>query len=265
MDAEFRKPGFLKTMTEKMEPDRLLTRGGCVRSAMALLLALPCGLVSQSAIYIPYKNVSMWSADTLYVGASFLYQGDGAAGSYYGKWWASKFGSAEPITVTLKGNEAGWIGELWAIVQSGTGKEETIYLFKNQDPPGTSVDLRTKVTFTISAGAEITFMYKVISTCPFYGCWVVTPNDMEPKYSGPNRGSDRFRSPVSSESMPNPNWRFGNRWSVVGRTDDGDLEFGFEDCTQSISDMDFDDVIFTVTNMEIGIFNRKLLTRDLVR
>lgn len=89
--------------------------------------------------------------------------------------------------------------------------------------------------------------------------------DVMPKYSGPNRGRDLHRSQATSDNMPNPNWRFGNRWSVVGRTPDGDLEFGFEDCTQDFSDMDFDDVVFTVTNLEIGVFTRKIVTRDLVR
>lgn len=237
-----------------------------MRLAIALLLALPCGTFSQSAIYRPYKNAEMWSADTLYVGASFLYKGDGRGMGFGDDGGSSlKFGSHQPIQVTLKGNEALWTGELWAIVQSALGTEETVFLFTNQDPPGTSIDLRMKVTFPIPAGAEITFMYKVISTCGFEGCRGITAEDMKPKYSGPNRGSDRFRSPASSELMTNPNWRFGNRWSVVGRDDVGDLEIGFEDSTQGGSDMDFDDVIFTVTNLELGIFNRKLLTRDLVR
>jgi hypothetical protein len=230
-------------------------------SALALL-AMPAMLFSQTAVYKPYRNTKMWSADTLYVGASFLYTGATSGGG--GK-WTGGWGTLEPINVTLKGNEAGWTGELWAIVQSATGKEETVYLFTNQDPPGTKVDLRKKVSFAIPTGAEITFSYKVISTCGFMGCWGITPTDMLPKYSGPNRGSDKHRSQASSDVMPNPNWRFGNRWSVVGRNPAGDLEFGYEDCTQPQSDMDFDDVVFTVSNLEIGIFNRKLLTKDLVR
>jgi hypothetical protein len=224
-------------------------------------LALPWGVLAQTAIYKPYRNSDMWSADTLYVGASFLYTGASSAGG--GK-WSKKFGTLEPITVTLKGNEAAWEGELYAIVQSATGKEETVYLFNNHDAPGTSVDLRTKVSFGIPSGADITFMYKVIADCG--PCWTgAVAEDRLPKYSGPNRGSDKYRSPATSDNMPNPNWRFGNRWSVVGRNPDGDLEFGFEDNTQTSSDMDFDDVVFTVTNLEIGIFNRTLLSKDLVR
>ncbi|MDB5104393.1 MAG: hypothetical protein JWP91_2082 [Fibrobacteres bacterium] len=227
-----------------------------------MLFSLPSGLLAQSAIYVPYRNSAMWSSDTLYVGASFLYTGAASGGG--GK-WKGGFGTLEPITVTLKGNEAGWTGELWAVVQSATGKEEEVFLFTNHDAPGTSVDLRTKVSFPIPTGAEITFMYKVVAGCAFFGCWSITPEDQLPKYSGPNRGYDRHRSAATSDIMPNPNWRFGNRWSVVGRDKDGNLEFGFEDCTQAFSDMDFDDVVFTVTNLEIGIFNRKLLSKDLVR
>jgi hypothetical protein len=230
--------------------------------AAILVLCLPALLSAQTAIYKPYRNTAMWSAETLYVGASFLYTGAVSGGG--GK-WKKGFGTLEPINVILKGNEAGWTGELWATVQSAMGKEETVFLFKNTDAPGTSVNLRSMVSFSIPTGAEITFSYKVISTCGFPGCWGITPTDMLPKYSGPNRGYDRYRSQATSDNMANPNWRFGNRWSVVGRNPAGDLEFGFEDCTQAKSDMDFDDVIFTVSNLEIGIFNRKLLTKDLVR
>jgi hypothetical protein len=228
--------------------------------SLMMVLTLPGFLVAQSAVYVPYRNSSMWSAETLYVGASFLYTG---ATSSSGKWWSKKFGSVEPITITLKGNEADWRGDLYAIVQSATGVEETVFLFNNHDPKGTSFDLRSKVSFPIPSGAEITFMYKVTASGSW---WPVNAVDKLPKYSGPNRGSDRYHSVASSDSMPNANWRFGNRWSVVGRNPDGDLEFGFEDCTQpSLSDMDFDDVVFTVSNLEIGIFKRKLLAKDLVR
>ncbi|MDB5104394.1 MAG: hypothetical protein JWP91_2083 [Fibrobacteres bacterium] len=223
--------------------------------ASLLLLALPMGLFAQSAIYVPYKNKSLWTADTLYVGASFLYTGAASGGG--GK-WKFGFGIIQPIMVTLKGSEAGWTGELWAIVQSATGAKETVFLFTNHDAPGTSADLRSKVSFPIPAGAEITFMYKVVFGTDY-------PPSLFPKYSGPNRGFDPYFSQASSDGMPNPNWRFGHRWSVVGRNPAGDLEFGFEDATDDGSDMDFDDVVFTVSNLEIGIFNRKLLARDMVR
>ena len=223
------------------------------------------GALAQTAIYIPYRNKNFWTSDTLYVGASFIYQG--GAGKTSGKgWW--KFGAAQPINVTLKGNEAGWQGALYAIVQDSRGVEHRAYLFKNWDPPGTSVDLRTLFPFVIPAGAEITFEYDVIEAvgfAPCWGCWPVAAADVLPKYSGPNRGRDLHQSKASSDIMPNPNWRFGNRWSVVGRTPDDDLEFGFEDCAQDFSDMDFDDVVFTVTNLEVGVFTRRLVTRDLVR
>lgn len=227
-------------------------------------LAFPALLAAQTEIYVPYKNKDLWTADTLYVGASFIYKGGiVSGGSGWKSKWGWKFGSSEPINVTLKGNEAGWRGELYANIQDEFGKYNRVYLFSNHDVPGTSVDLRTLVAFTIPAGGEITFEYDVVSEN--FSTWKVTPTDMAPKYSGPNRGNDRFRSSAHSEDMPNPNFRFGNRWSVVGRDDDGDLEFGFEDCTQEYSDMDFDDVVFSVSNLEVGVFNRRLVTRDLVR
>jgi hypothetical protein len=229
-------------------------------------LAFPALLFAQTEIYVPYKNVGMWTADTLYVGASFIYKGDVASSgtSWWKTKWSWKFGSIEPINVTLKGNEAGWEGHLWANIQDGIGKFHRVHLFRNWDPPGTTVDLRKLVGFAIPAGAEITFEYEVgPGAC--WGCPPILDDDRAPKYSGPNRGNDRFRSSITSDNMPNPNFRFGNRWSVVGRDDDGDLEFGFEDCTQGWSDMDFDDVVFSVSNLEVGVFNRRLLTRDLVR
>jgi hypothetical protein len=226
-------------------------------------LALPCCLLAQTAIFKPYQNSSMSAADTLYLGASFLYTGatTGGKGNGFG---TKKFGPAEPIQVTLKSSEAGWTGELWAIVQSATGKEETVFLFTNKDAPGTSVDLRKKVSFAIPSGAEITFMYTVIQN-PCASCSQIPAECLLPKYSGPNRGSDKYHSIASSEKMYKPNFRFGGRWSVVTRNSADDLEFGFEDNTQASSDMDFDDVIFTVSNLQMGVFNRKLLTKNLVR
>ena len=232
--------------------------------SIILGLAFPALVSAQTEIYKPYKNLGFWTSDTLYVGASFIYKGGAGGGG--GK-WGFKFGASQPIKVTLRGNEAGWSGQLWAIVQDGSGKDHRKYLFRNFDPPGTSVDLRDIMPFVIPAGAEIYFEYVVTEPVgvPCWGCWLVTNQDVMSKFSGPNRGFDRHRSGASSDLMPNPNWRFANRWSVVGRTPDDDLEFGFEDCTSDFSDMDFDDVVFTVSNLEIGIFNRRLVTRDLVR
>jgi hypothetical protein len=229
-------------------------------------LAIAAFASAQTEVYVPYKNKEFWTADTLYVGASFIYKGgsgDGGGSSWWTK-WKFKFGSDQPINVTLKGNEAGWEGKLYANIQDGTGKYHRVSLFRNWDVPGTTVDLRKTVGFSIPAGAEITFEYEVTGNI-CWGCPPVTPNDQSPKYSGPNRGRDRFRSSATSNDLPNPNFRFGNRWSVVGRGDDGELEFGFEDCTQGWSDMDFDDVVFRVSNLEVGVFTRRLVTRDLVR
>jgi hypothetical protein len=225
-----------------------------------LLLVSATQLRAQTAIYVPYQNVSLWSADTLYVGASFYYMGNSGKG--FGKW--KGWSTLDPINVTLVGNAAGWKGELWANVEDlSTGGVDRVYLFNNFDPIGTMVDLRTLVPFTIQTNAQITFEYLVVVGCG--PCWPISPDDFLPKYSGPNRGSDRFVSKASSDDHPNPNWRYGNRWSVVGRLSTGVLEFGFEDCTETISDMDFDDVMFQVTNLEMGVFTRRLLAKDLVR
>ena len=225
-------------------------------------LAIPALITAQTEVYKPYKNLSLWTADTLYVGASFIYKG-GVGGGGGGK-WGFKFGALQPIDVTLIGNEAGWQGHLFSNIQDDKGKFHRVSLFSNWDPPGTSLDLRKLVAFTIPAGAEITFEY-VVGPGMCWGCPPIFANDAMPKFSGPNRGYDMFRSQATSDDLPNPNFRFGNRWSVVGRNPAGDLEFGFEDCTQDWSDMDFDDVVFSVSNLEIGVFNRRMVKRDLVR
>ena len=55
-------------------------------------LALAAPLKAQTEIYKPYQNLWIWTADTLYVGASFIKT------------------AAGPIKVSLRGNAAGWMG-----------------------------------------------------------------------------------------------------------------------------------------------------------
>jgi hypothetical protein len=229
---------------------------GKMRSILALVLGISGGLFAQTAIYKPYKNSDMWSADTLFVGASFIYLGDASPDKSK---WPGIFGSGIPITVALKGSDATWIGQLWANIEDpASGNVQRVYLFNNHDARGTCVDLRAKVSFVIQTNAQITFEYDVIRGSS-------NPQDYLPKYSGPNRHSDRHFSEADSDNMKNPNWRYGHRWSVVGRVDTGELEFGFEDNTGVGSDMDFDDVVFTVTNLEMGVFTRKVMKKDFVR
>jgi hypothetical protein len=212
-----------------------------------LALAIPFGIRAQTEIYKPYQNTDMWSADTLYMGASFIY---------------TPSGTSKPVVVTLKGNEAGWTGELYLI--NPNAAKPPIYLFTNHNAPGTSVDVTGYLSKTLPT--QLTFMYKVVDDGG-PGGWTLYPEDMLPKYTGPNRSKDQYFSQASSDAMPNPNWRFGHRWSVVGKVPggSGDLEFGFEDCTTAISDMDFDDVVFGVTGLQIGVFTRFLVTKDFVR
>ena len=128
------------------------------------------------------------------------------------------------------------------------------------DPVGTSL---TITDFTkVLIGGSIVFMYKVIPDWRFYG----DANDLQPKFTGPNLNGRPYRSPASSNLNQNPNFRFGNRWSVVGkkRGSPGVLVFGVEDMTWSISDMDFDDVVFEVSGLSLGLYNRDLDRRSLV-
>jgi hypothetical protein len=194
-----------------------------------ILLLLPVFPAAQTEIYKPYK-VGLWTADTLYVGASFLYLGGGG-----------------DITVTLGTSESATTGKLYAI---NPAKNDTLYLFSNKDALGTSVNI-SKLT-TVPVGGTLIFMY-------------IPQNNDIPMFTGPNLIGDRYFSSESSDDMPKPNWRYGHRWSVVGKTKGGDLEFGFEDWASPMSDMDFDDVIFKVKGMSLGIFTRSLRARDFVR
>ena len=93
------------------------------------ILAISSIVPAQTEIYLPYKNVDMWSAETLYVGASFIRL------------------NSSPIKVSLKGNEAGFTGRLYAINPFPVGKAtpDTVALFTNHDPVGTMVNLHSKI------------------------------------------------------------------------------------------------------------------------
>jgi hypothetical protein len=218
-----------------------------MRNYLAVLsLAIPLGIHAQTEIYKPYRNTAMWSADTLYMGASFLYTPT----------W-----KGDPVVISLKGNEAQWRGELYMI--NPNSAMPPIYLFNNHDAPGTNVDVTGYLSKVLPT--QLTFMYKVVDDGG--SDWKLVPDDLLPKYTGPNKATDKYYSSATSDNMANPNWRFGHRWSVVGKVPggSGDLEFGFEDCTSNISDMDFDDVIFRVSGLQIGVFTRFVVNKDFVR
>lgn len=185
--------------------------------------------VAQTEIYKPYKNATMWSAETLYVGAGFSYHGGG------------------PITVSVKGSESLTDGKLYFI---NPATSDTLYLFDNRAAPGTAVEV-SKSTL-VPKGGDVVFMY-------------VPENNHVPKFTGANRSADRYKSAESSDDNVKPNYRYGHRWSVAGRTKGGGVEFGFEDWAFSGSDMDFDDAIFEVKGLELDVLPRSLKSRDLVR
>lgn len=216
-----------------------------VRSLLALL-ALSSLAPAQTEIYKPYKNIAMWSADTLYVGASFI-----------------RLGGA-PIMVSLKGNEAGFTGRLYVInpFPVGRPRPDTLALFTNHDPVGTTVNITALTNVPIPG--EVVFMY-IVENNNFWGPFDPVIDKL-PKFSGPNLGGSKYRSEATSENHPNPNLQFGRCWSVVGKipAGGGDLEFGFEDMANLQSDMDFDDVIFRVSGLSLGIYNRDLDRRSLV-
>ncbi|MEO6094631.1 MAG: hypothetical protein ABIW76_02780 [Fibrobacteria bacterium] len=164
--------------------------------------------------YIPTRNTGLWSADTLYIGASFTRT------------------SLDPVTVSLKGNEAGWTGTLY-FIDPKTGIEDR--LFTNHDPVNTNLILSSR--HDIPLGDTVYFVYKVDTKDP--AGRYPSENSRKPKYTGPNiAGQSRYVSEASSV-------QFGHRWSVAGRVNDSIVEFGFEDNVEpASSDMDFDDIVF---------------------
>jgi hypothetical protein len=164
----------------------------------------------------PWANPALWSADTLWVGASFART------------------SLHPVTVSLKGNGAGWTGDLF-FIDPKTGVEDR--LFENHDPVGTTVVLSDR--HDIPLGDTLYFVYRV--TQPVSGVYPSAASIL-PKYTGPNiPGQSRY---VSTPTNP----KYGHRWSVAGRVNDSIVEFGFEDNVEpSGSDYDYDDIVFRTT------------------
>ncbi len=164
----------------------------------------------------PWANPALWSVDTLWAGASFTRT------------------TLHPVTVTLKGNGAGWTGDLF-FIDPKTGVEDR--LFSNHDPVGTTVVLSDR--HDIPIGDTLYFVYRV--TQPEDALYPSAASIL-PKYTGPNiPGQSRY---VSTPTNP----EYGHRWSVAGRANDSIVEFGFEDNVEpSNSDYDFDDIVFRTT------------------
>jgi hypothetical protein len=185
--------------------------------------------------YIPYKNTTLWSAESLYVGASFVRT------------------SLGPVTVSLKANESTLAGTLY-FMDPNTGNP--IPLFQNKAPVGTKVILSDLIDIPI--GKSLTFGYQVHGSA--------NPADSKIKYSGPNTPGEDYVSEASSNANVMPNLRFGHRWAVVGNVSATSmLELGFEDLAYFGSDMDFNDIIFQVEGLKMGIFRRDLKDERFLR
>ena len=205
----------------------------------ALLLGFSAVAQGQTDIYTPYRNQELWEADTLYIGAGFARM------------------DFKPVTIWLKGNEAGWEGQLF-YVDPMTGAE--IQLFKNHEAVGTKVVLTD--IMNIPLGENLTFVYKVVAQGR--GKAIDKDEIRAPRYTGPNRRGSRFFSPASSDDNQNPSRRYGHRWSVAGRISKDVLEFGFEDDDTEDSDMDFDDIVYGVDGLTLVTFERQAKIRSYV-
>lgn len=211
-----------------------------IRFLTALLLGVSAVAHAQTDVYTPYRNQELWEADTLYIGAGFARM------------------DFKPVTIWLKGNEAGWEGQLF-YVDPKTGNE--IQLFKNHEAIGTKVTLTDFID--VPLGQNLTFVYKVVSQG--WGNKSIDRDQVRsPRYTGPNRRGSRYFSPASSDDNQNPARRFGHRWSVAGRISKDVLEFGFEDDDTDDSDMDFDDIVYGVDGLTLVTFERVAKIRSYV-
>ena len=188
----------------------------------------------QTNIYTPYKNANLWTADTLFVGAGFTRP------------------TAAPVRIWLKAVEAGMYGDLY-FMDPKTGNP--IFLFGNHSEPGKVIDLSSIVE--IPLGVPLTFMYKVVGQ-------EHSSEIRAPKFTGPNQKNSKYFSPTSSDNNQNPDFRYGNRWSVAGRVDGKVLELGFEDYTGADSDMDFDDIVFQIEGLSLATFERSAKRRSYI-
>jgi hypothetical protein len=200
------------------------------------LLTLVSSISAQTEIYTPYKNTSLWNADTLYLGAGFTRL------------------SNTPVKIWLKAEEAGLDGQLF-IMDPNSGAE--IALFANHSQVGVVLDLSSMINIPI--GTTLTFMYKVVGK----GKWNrdLFGDLMQPKFTGPNHRRAKYVTKVSSNNNQNPGLRYGKRWSVAGRVNSNLLEFGFEDDILDDSDMDFDDIVFQVEGLSLAIFENSAKQR----
>ena len=207
------------------------------RMTAAALLAV--GAVSaQTEVYTPAGSMAIFSAEKFFVGGDFIYP----------KWTTPR-----TINVTLMGNVASNKGDLF-IVNPRTATQRR--LFRNTDAP-TSID----VTSMFTPGDRVVFMYVAVEG---------SADDKLPKYTGPNQdASSPYYSQASSATHINPALRFGHRWFVAGKskTFPLEIEFGFEDFVEDgipdpawATDMDFDDIVFRVTGLQM----RMVTKRDLI-
>lgn len=165
-----------------------------------------------------------------------------------------------PISVWLKANEAAMIGEL-SVIEPTTGNR--IKLFTNHSTPNQPVTISDFVN--IPVGQIVTFEYKVVDL----GWWATNaptpePSVWWPKYTGPNRKNSKYVSPASSNSNPNPAFRHGNIWSVIGRVSPDVLVFGFEDNTGATSDMDFDDIVYQTKGLAMVRIDKGARSRSYI-
>jgi hypothetical protein len=192
----------------------------------ALLWAAPA---RAEEVYVPYRNQSLWSADTLYLGATF-----------------SRLTDA-PVRIWLKGGEALWVSRL-SVIDPVTGA--VVPLLQSTDPRNVPIILSNRINMPI--GAPIYFRYEV--TGQGQAAYPPSPEELLPRYTGRNLPGDRYFSQASSDNHPNPSLRFGHIWSLAGRVDANLIEFGFENQVPAAgnrSDMDFDDVILQAEGLSL--------------
>ena len=211
--------------------------------SMALLGGAVCAQVVNK-----FAGSSPFTSDTLYVGGDI-----------------SQSDPTQDVIVTLQDHSGAAQGKLY-FMDPLTGNP--IYCFQNDSvtsPPSPVTKDITAAVHSVPAGTPLYFKFVVI-----WG-W---PSDA--KYSGANiPGVSKYVSSASSDGLADVTKHYDRRWCVMGRhktagVTDGLVEFGFED-NSAVSggwgptDMDFNDAIFNVSGLQVGVSTRTLANKGTVR
>ena len=144
------------------------------------------------------------------------------------------FSNGQPITVSLVGNEAVYLGALY-FHNPLTGKRDS--LFTNHDGKNTDQIIKKNLG-VFPKGAPIIFIYKNIQSALQF---------QFERVSGYSKPGDYNGIPLPVSGKQNARCKDG-RFAISGRVHTDTVEFRFEDA----GDYDYSDIIFSVTGVKLS-------------